>query len=450
MKSVNFWQRFAIYMNPRDDRYEELRKGNIAKNIIDDLTAGLIVAAMAIPLAMGFAMASGLRPEQGIVGGAIAGILGAVFGGSKYHVYGPAAAFIPVIAGLMATYNHGFLVLASLVTGFMLLLSGFFRLGRFVEKIPHSIVVGFTIGIAIIIAFSQIGQVLGLKKNPGHNFVDQIVFVFNNLGKINIAAIAMAVLTIIFCRAFEKVSTSIPGPVPALAFGYFGAQTFWSDQGLVLIADQYGSIKANFFAFTPPVLPETWDSKVVFDLIYYAFAFFIIAAVESLLCGRAADRLAFNKGFPFSPNRELRGQAMINIFCPLFNGFPHTGALGRTALNIRVKGRSPLAGIAKSVFKLSIAAFLAVYLEKVPMSCIGGILLYVAWGIVKKREIKVILDMNNYHVMLMCYTLAAIPLFGFMIGIVSAVIIYLVCFRLFDKKKNKVLVNKNKWKYKNY
>src|SRR4030095_9129604 len=143
-------QRLKFFLNPNDCRYENISKGNKLKNITKDLTAGLIVAAVAIPLAMGFAMASGLRPEQGIVGGAIAGLFSALFGGSKYQVYGPTAAFIPVIAGLMATYNHGFLVLAALIAGILLVFSGLLKLGKVVEKVPHSIVVGFTIGIAIV------------------------------------------------------------------------------------------------------------------------------------------------------------------------------------------------------------------------------------------------------------------------------------------------------------
>src|SRR5688500_20220775 len=151
MENSSLLHSFLFYINPNDGRYEDLKKGNKAKNIFKDLTAGLIVAAVAIPLAMGFAMASGLRPEQGIVGGAVAGLVGALFGGSKYQVYGPTAAFIPVIAGLMATYHHGFLVLVSIIAGIMLMFSGLFKMGKVVEKVPHSIVVGFTIGIAIVI-----------------------------------------------------------------------------------------------------------------------------------------------------------------------------------------------------------------------------------------------------------------------------------------------------------
>src|SRR5688500_4239556 len=138
-KSEGIWSRIAFFMNPLDGRYEDLLKGNKKLNIIKDLTAGLIVAMVAIPLAMGFAMASGLRPEQGIVGGAVAGLLGALFGGSKYQVYGPTAAFIPVIGGLMATYSHSFLVFVSIIAGAVLILSGVLKMGRIVEKVPHSI-----------------------------------------------------------------------------------------------------------------------------------------------------------------------------------------------------------------------------------------------------------------------------------------------------------------------
>src|SRR4029453_149102 len=135
--------RLLYYLNPLDGRYDDLGKGNWKLNVMRDFTAGLIVAMVAIPLAMGFAMASGLRPEQGIVGGAIAGMVGALFGGSKYQVYGPTAAFIPVIGGLMAKYDHRVLVLASLLAGAILMLLGVARMGRIVARVPHSIIVGF-------------------------------------------------------------------------------------------------------------------------------------------------------------------------------------------------------------------------------------------------------------------------------------------------------------------
>ncbi len=438
-KTDTIGSRLLYYQNPNDGRFEDLKKGNKAKNIFKDLTAGLIVAAVAIPLAMGFAMASGLRPEQGIVGGAVAGLLGALFGGSKYQVYGPTAAFIPVIGGLMVTYNHGFLVLVSLFAGILLVFSGLFKFGRIVEKVPHSIVVGFTIGIAVVIAMSQIDEVLGSKEKRGYSIMAQIKFPVSNMCAANIYAIILALLTFAICKTLIKVSTFIPAPLIGLAFGFIAGQTFWSDAGLILIKDKFGSIPTDFTKITPPIFPEAWTGKVIFDFFYFGIAVYIVAAIESLLCSRMADRLANNTGQKFDPNKELWGQGMVNMFTPLFNGFPHTGALARTAVNIRLGAVSPLAGIAKFAFKLTLAALAAVYLEKVPMACIGGILLYVASGMVKAKEVKEVIGMSKYHIGLMIYTAVMVPVTGFMTAVVTAIAIYAISFRWVEKKRAKVV-----------
>jgi sulfate permease, SulP family len=432
--------RIAFFLNPNDGRYEDLRKGNFRLNIIKDLTAGLIVAMVAIPLAMGFAMASGLRPEQGIVGGAVAGLLGALFGGSKYQVYGPTAAFIPVIGGMMATYNnHAFLVLCSIIAGILLMIFGVFKFGKIVALVPHSIVVGFTIGIAIVIAFSQLGEIFGFKEKLGYGLLGQISKTFEFIDQINYYALALALLTFIICKTLIKVSTFIPAPLIALAFGWVMGATLWSDKGLILIKDKYGSIPTDFWAFTPPAMPAITD-QVLFDIAYYVLAIFIVAAIESLLCSRMADRVANNKGLPYNPNKELWGQGMVNIVTPLLNGFPHTGALARTSVNIKVGAVSPLAGIAKFTFKLLLAAFLATYLEMVPMACIGGVLLYVANGMVKTQEIRSVLaEKNKFHIGLMIFTAAMVPLFGFMPAVLSAIGIYvlMVLMRFVEKPKYK-------------
>lgn len=432
-QDTSLLQRLRFFLTPIDGRYEDLPKGHLGRNIFKDLTAGLIVAMVAIPLAMGFAMASGLRPEQGIVGGAVAGLVGALFGGSKYQVYGPTAAFIPVIAGLMATYNHSFLVLVSIIAGVLLMLSGVFRMGRIVEKVPHSIVVGFTIGIAIVIAFSQVGEVFGLKVKVGYGIVDQVKTLVTYIGEANLFAVLLALITFACCKFFIKVSRFIPGPVIALAFGLIAAKTFLAGKGLVLIKDKYGSIPTDFSVITFPALPDLMSGQVIFDIFYFAGAIFIVASIESLLCSRMADRLAGNKGLPYNPNKELWGQGMVNIITPLLNGFPHTGALARTAVNIKLGAVSPLAGIAKFVFKLGLAFFLAAQLELVPMACIGGILLYVASGMVKKHEVKEVLGMNRFHIFLMLYTAAMVPLTGFMTAVVTAILIYAIGYRWFDK-----------------
>lgn len=416
-----------FYMNPNDGRYEDLLKGSRTRNIIKDLTAGLVVAMVAIPLAMGFAMASGLRPEQGIVGGAVAGLLGALFGGSKYQVYGPTAAYIPIIAGLMATYNHSFLVLASIIAGVMLMGTGLWRKGKIVTLVPHSVVVGFTIGIAVVIAFSQLGEVFGFKQKIGYDLVSQIKNTMAYIDEMNVYALIVALCTFAICKVLIKISTFIPAPVFGLGLGWLAAATFWKDKGLVLIKDKYGSIPTDFWNITPPALPEMTSAVVWFDLAYFAIAIYFVAAIESLLCSRMADRMANNHGTPFNPNKELWGQGMVNIFTPLLNGFPHTGALARTAVNIKLGAISPLAGIAKFTFKLLMAAYLATHLEQVPMACIGGILLYVASGMVKWKEIEEVLAMKSrFHFWLMIYTAVMVPLTGFLTAVLSAIGIFAV------------------------
>lgn len=425
MSSQSITRTLLHFVNPIDGRYEDLARGSVARNVFKDLTAGLIVAMVAIPLAMGFAMASGLKPEQGIVGGAVAGLLGALFGGSKYQVYGPTAALIPVVGGIMAVYDHGFLVLCSLVAGLLLMGLGVARLGRIVATVPHSIVVGFTIGIAIVIAFSQMGEVMGIGEKVGYQLHEQIAVLARHASEVNVFAVVVALATFAVCKLLIRVSTFIPAPLIGLLFGYVAAATFWQDKGLVLIQDRYGSIPTDFWVITPPVWPTAWTLGMAWDFVYFVLAIFFVAAVESLLCSRMADRMAGNEGLPYNPNKELWGQGLVNVFTPLFNGFPHTGALARTAVNIRLGAVSPLAGVAKFVFKLLLAAFLASYLEQVPMACIGGILMYVASGMVKTQEIKEVLSFKNrYHTGLMVYTAVMVPLTGFMTGVLSALIIY--------------------------
>ena len=425
--------RILFYLNPIDGRYEDVSKGKWYLNVFRDFTAGLIVAMVAIPLAMGFAMASGLRPEQGIVGGAVAGLLGALFGGSKYQVYGPTAAFIPIIGGIMAAYNYQFLVLASIIAGIILMLMGLARLGRLSALVPHSIVVGFTIGIATVIAMSQIGEIFGLKANLGYSFLEKIQGIASNLGEISIYAIILGLGTFLLTRMILKVSIYLPAPLIAIGIATLVSATIWKDKGLTLVKDRYGSIPTDFWVFSAPS-SISLNASVALDLAYYVIAIIFVAAIESLLCSRMADRLAGNKGQPFNPNKELWGQGLVNLIVPMFNGFPHTGALARTATNIKLGAISPLAGIFKFALKLTLAAYLATYLEMVPMACIGGILMFVAVGMVKPAEIKEVLALNKFHVGLMIYTAIMVPITDFLTGVLSAIVIYALMYRFIKKR----------------
>jgi len=424
-------RRLLFFMTPVDGRYEDLKRGDLKLNLFRDFMAGLIVAMVAIPLAMGFAMASGLRPEQGIVGGAVAGLVGALFGGSKYQVYGPTAAFIPVIGGLMAKYDHSVLVLASLFAGIILVLLGVGRMGRFVAKVPHSIVVGFTIGIAVTIALSQAGEILGLKAKLGYGFVDKVSGIAANAGEISLYAIALGLATFVITKTLLKVSPFIPAPLIGIGVTTAIAATLWAGKGLILVQDKYGKIPTDFWVITEPAAIQ-WNSAFLFDLSYFVAAIVFVAAIESLLCSRMADRLADNRGIPFNPNKELWGQGWVNIIIPLLNGFPHTGALARTATNIKLGAISPLAGIFKCVLKLLLAAYLASFLEMVPMACIGGILLYVATGMVKPIEVSQVFEHGKFHVALMGYTAIMVIATDFLTGVLSAIIIWVVLKRFFE------------------
>jgi MFS superfamily sulfate permease-like transporter len=398
---------------------------------------------VAIPLAMGFAMASGLRPEQGIVGGAIAGAMGALFGGSKYQVYGPTAAYIPVIGGVMLKYDHSVLVLASLMAAGILVLMGLARAGRVVQKVPHSIVVGFTIGIAFTIAMSQIGEILGLKAKMGYGLFEKITVIAANISQINYWAIILGIATFVITKYGLKISPYLPAPLIALALTSVVAATVLSSAGFTLVKDKYGAIPTDFWVFTPPAAIQ-WNAAFLGDLAYFVLAIVVVAAIESLLCSRMADRLAGNTGTPFNPNKELWGQGMVIGVVPLLNGFPHTGALARTATNIRLGAISPLAGMFKCVLKLLLAAYLATYLEMVPMTCIGGILLYVSTSMVKPSEVKEVMAMNRFQIFLMVYTAVMVAVTDFLTGVLSAIANYVVLGRWLEDKSSGKLASSEK------
>jgi MFS superfamily sulfate permease-like transporter len=432
--------RLKLFLNPFDARFEEMNKQNWLKIAWRDTSAGLIVAMMAIPMAMGFAMASGLRPEHGILAGAIAGLVGALFSGSKYSVYGPVAALIPVIATIMAEYRtptdpfagHGFLVMICLCSGPILMLVALVGWGKIGNIVPHSVVVGFSIGIAVTIASSQLGEILGLKAAVSGSFFAKVRTIWENIGQFNGAALFIAVLTFLITRYVLKISIYIPAPLIALGVGTVLSSTMLSNSGISLIKTKYGDIPTDFLRVTPPVLPS-WNMSVLGDLIFYAFAFAFVCGFESLLAARMADRLADNRGTQYNPDKEFWGQGLIQTLVPMLNGMPLSGALARTATNIKLGAVTPLAGIMKCFLKLTMAYFLADYLELVPMACIGGILLWVSFNMVKPAEIRQVLRTNRFHTLLMVYTAVMVIVTDFLAGVLSAMAIYGALYRFLEK-----------------
>jgi sulfate permease, SulP family len=428
-----------------DSRFEDITSRTWIKTTYRDLSAGLIVALTAIPMAMGFSMAMGLRPEQGIIAGALACLVGRTWGGSKYQVYGPTAAFIPVIAGLMMKYGHaatggnfmlahGMLVFTSIVAGIILMIMGLAGAGKLVKKVPNSIVVGFTIGISVVIATSNIGEVFGLQHSIRGEFFEKLRLIGEYFSEFNAYAFGLAMLTFVMIKGLLKKSVFIPAPLLAIVLCTILAETVFADKGIVDVAAKFGSIPANFFVLTPPALPPL-TPQVVWDLCYFSFAIVFVSSIESLLCSSMADRLANNKKTPFNPDKELWGQGLVQIVVPLVNGFPCTGALARTATSIKAGAVSPLAGYFKGILKIALAIFLAPYLEMVPLACIGGILLWVSSNMVKVNEIKEVWKQGRLEAFLMVYTAIMVPVTDFLTGVLSALAIY-VASRFFAKKES--------------
>ncbi len=415
--------RLKTFLTIFDNRFEDLERHNWKSTVYRDFSAGLIVAMTAIPMAMGFAMAMGMRPEQGIIAGAIACLVGRTFGGSKYQVYGPTAAFIPVIASLMGKYDHGFLIACSIVAGIILMLMGLGGMGKIVKLVPNSIVVGFTVGIGVTIALTNLDAVLGLQVE-GEGLFGLLSGMVAHIGSVNGYAMLIGFGTFLMTRYLLRVSIFIPAPLIALGLATLLGSTLLQGTGLTLVHDQYGEIPNDFFRLTGPTLPAM-SASVALDMAYYVAAIVFVSSIESLLCSSMADRLAGNKRTPFNPDKEFWGQGLVQIITPLINGFPCTGALARTATSIKSGAVTPLAGYFKFALKLSLAYYLAQYLNLVPMACIGGILLWVSTNMVKPAECRHVWQTNRAHGLLMAYTAVMVPATDFLTGVLSALIIYI-------------------------
>ena len=443
--------RIKLFFTFFDSRWEDLTKENWLNVAYKDLSAGLIVAMTAIPMAMGFAMAMGMRPEHGIIAGALACVIGRTFGGSKYQVYGPTAAFIPVIAALISKYSdpanggtfeqaHGFLVLVSIISGIILIIMGIFGVGKYAKLVPNSIIVGFTVGIALAIAATNFKDILGLDSfkvllgDSSRSLSERFRFMSEHLHLINGWSILLGLITFILAKYLLKISIYIPGPVIAMSTATLLAATLLADKNIILVRDLYGSIPNNFFKLQLPFLPAM-NGSVMLDIVYFVVGIVFVSGVESVLCSSMADRLAKNDRTPFNPDKEFFGQGLVQIITSLVQGFPCTGALARTATSIKAGATTPMAGYFKAVLKLTMAFYLAQYLELIPMACIGGILVWVASNMIKPSEIKEIKHAGKFEFWMMIYTAVMVPMTDFLTGVLSALVIYFVLKNVFKKKE---------------
>jgi sulfate permease, SulP family len=446
---TNPLDRVKLFFTFFDSRWEDLTKDSWMKTVYQDFSAGLIVAMTAIPMAMGFAMAMGMRPEHGIIAGALACVIGRTFGGSKYQVYGPTAAFIPVIAGLISKYGpenggtfeaaHGFLVTVSIISGVILIIMGIYGFGKYAKLVPNSIIVGFTVGIAIAIALTNLKDILGLNSfatltGTAGSLSGKFAYAWEHLHLIKPWSLFLGILTFVLAKTLIRISVYIPGPVIAMGLATLLSSTVLADKNITLVRDLYGSIPNNFFKIQAPLLPAL-NGTVIIDIIYFVTAIVFVSGVESILCSSMADKLANNKKTPFNPDKEFFGQGLVQIITPLVQGFPCTGALARTATSIKAGAKTPLAGYFKAVLKLILAFYLAQYLELIPMASIGGILVWVASNMIKPSEIGEIRHAGKFEFAIMTFTAVMVPMTDFLTGVLSALVIYFVVTMVFKKRK---------------
>ncbi|MNZ37709.1 C4-dicarboxylic acid transporter DauA [compost metagenome] len=347
-----------------------------------NLVSGVIVGVVALPLAMAFAIASGVKPEQGIYTAIIGGLLVSLFGGSRLQIAGPTGAFIVILAGVTAEHGVDGLQIATMMAGAMLLLLGMARLGAIIKFIPDPVIVGFTAGIGVIIWVGQWRDFFGLPKISGEHFHEKLWHLLQALPDLHIATSLLAVLSLFLVITAPKIPglKRVPGPLIAMAVATAIQSTFHF-KGVATIGSAFGGIPQGLPELS---LPEITLSRVI-DLIGPAFTIAMLGAIESLLSAMVADGMA---GTKHDSNQELIGQGVANLITPLFGGFAATGAIARTATNIRNGGTSPLAGITHAATLVLVVLFLAPLASNIPLCALAAILFVVAYNMSELKHFK--------------------------------------------------------------
>ncbi len=356
------------------------------KNWLPNIIAGLIVGIVALPLAMAFAIASGVKPEQGIYTAIIAGLAVSVLGGSQVQIAGPTGAFIVILAGVVAQYGVEGLQIATLMAGIILLLLGLLRLGAVIRYIPDPVIIGFTAGIGVIIWVGQWRDFFGLPEVQGTHFHQKLWFLLTHITQLNLATTVLGFLALGILIATPRIRlfARVPGPLVALLL-VTSLQAVFQFKGVSTIGSAFGEIPRGLPSFT---LPELSLSRVV-ELIGPAFAIAMLGAIESLLSAVVADNMT---GSRHNSNQELVGQGVANILTPLFGGIAATGAIARTATNIRNGGNSPIAGIVHCLVLVLILLILAPLASYIPLTCLAAILFMVAWNM---SQVRLVLQMQK-------------------------------------------------------
>jgi SulP family sulfate permease len=342
------------------------------QQFLKDLIAGIIVGIVALPLAIAFAIASGVSPEKGLFTAIVAGFVISAFGGSKVQIGGPTGAFIVIVYGIVQQYGVNGLIIATFIAGIMLMIMGFARFGSVIKFIPHPLIVGFTTGIAVIIFSSQMKDFFGLGMGTvPADFIQKWQAYFHHLSTFNWYAVAIGAGTILIISFFLKITHIIPGSLIAILLATMAVQLFHLP--VETIGSRFGNIPSSL---PYPSVPHL-DLGIIKNLIRPAFTIAILGGIESLLSAVVSDGMI---GGNHRSNMELVAQGGANIASAIFGGIPATGAIARTATNVKNGGRTPVAGIVHALTLLVIMLLVGKWATLVPMSCLAGILIVVAYN----------------------------------------------------------------------
>ncbi len=409
-------------------------KGYSGKQVVSDLIAGVIVAIIALPLSIALAIASGATPERGLYTAIFAGFTISLLGGSRVNISGPTAAFATIVAGIIAGHGMEGLVLATVMAGLILIVLGLCRVGSLIRFIPHTITVGFTAGIAVTLVIGQLKDFLGLTYPSGVNAietVDKLKLVFENLSTINWWAVLVGGVALAILIVWPKVSKKIPGSLIAVLV--MAAVVALAS----LSVNTIGTLYTVSSAFPSFALPEITGEKVL-ALLPSAFTIALLAGIESLLSCVVSDGMIGDK---HNSNTELIAQGAGNIVAGLFGGIPATGAIARTAANVRNGGRSPISGMTHAIVLLLVLLLLMPAAALIPMPVIAAILFIVAYNMSEWRSFVKIVKRGRWEeILVLVLTFVLTVVFDLVKAIaVGMAIHYLIVLitKLIEKKKEK-------------
>lgn len=386
-----------------------LKEGISRKQLTKDVLSGIIVGIVALPLAIAFAIASGVSPEKGLITAIIAGLVISVLSGSRVQIGGPTGAFIIIVFGIVQEHGVSGLTIATFMAGFLIIGLGVLKLGNYLKFIPYPLIVGFTSGIAVVIFSTQIKDFLGMEiDNIPADFIEKWLVYFQHLDTINWIAFAIAIGTVLIALNFYRITTKIPGSLVAILLATL--LVYFFELPVETIESKFGEIP-NQIAL--PQIPNI-NFKIIQQLIEPAIAIALLGAIESLLSAVVADGMIGGK---HRSNMELIAQGFGNIFSGLFGGIPATGAIARTATNVKNGGRTPIAGIVHAIFLLLIMLIFAPIAKLIPLSCLAGILVVVAYHMSEWRHFKDLLKSNRMDIIVLLTTFFLTVFFDLILAI---------------------------------